>query len=119
MHIIFTPFPFLSFFVSQENMAADHMCFVLLAWLSSLEVVSHTVRRELEVSLSTRACLGEAPPGCCRVCGGGLLYVMACLWLWALKCVILSLWCEAVIPLPPPFSFTQTSLGNTIVKLVF
>lgn len=70
MHIIFTPFPFLSFFVSQENMAADHMCFVLLAWLSSLEVVSHTVRRELEVSLSTRACLGEAPPGCCRVCGG-------------------------------------------------
>lgn len=53
MHIIFTPFPFLFFIVSQENMAAVHTCFVPLARLSSLEVVSHTGRREVEVSECT------------------------------------------------------------------
>lgn len=95
-------------------MAAAHTCFVPLARLSSLEVVSHTSRREVEVSEHTslpgRGCLWVLE-------GRRLLYVLACSWLWALKCVISSLWCEAVKF--PPFSLLQTSLGNTTVKLVF
>lgn len=53
MHIIFPPFPFLFFIFSQENMAAVHTCFVPLAPLSSLEVVSHAGRKEVEVSECT------------------------------------------------------------------
>lgn len=85
MHIIFTPFPFLFFIVSQENMAAVHTCFVPLARLSSLEVVSHTGRREVEVSECTslpgRGSLwvlegGEGSSMCWPVHGCGLRTVL-------------------------------------------
>lgn len=86
MHIISLPpppfhpppsSPFLFFIVSQENMAAVHTCFVpLFARLASLEVVSRTGRREVEVlectSLPGRSSLWVLE-------GGRLLYVLACL----------------------------------------
>lgn len=112
MHIIFPPFPFLFFIFSQENMAAVHTCFVpRLLGSPSLEVVSRTGRREVEVS----KCASLPGRGSLWVLEGGrLLYVLACSWLWALQRVISSLWCEADM-----FSLSQTSLGNATVKLVF
>lgn len=48
-------------------MAAVHACFCpARSALSSLEVVSRTGRREVEVSERAIACLGEAPSGCWR-----------------------------------------------------
>lgn len=96
-------------------MAAVHTCFVPLARLSSLEVVSHTGRREVEVS----ECTSLPGRGFLWVLEGvRLLYVLASSWLWALKCVISSLWCEAVMS-PPLHSPSHVPLWVTQFSEVF
>lgn len=85
-------------------MAAVHERFVPLARLSSLEVVSHTGRREVEVS--ERASLpGRGSRWVLE--GARLLYALACTWLRAFECVISSLWCEAAMFLPLTYSFLR------------
>lgn len=75
---------------------------------------------------SAAACLQRLPlaaAGAGR--GRRLLYVLLCSWLWAVECVIWSLWCEAVTPPslprppPPPLRLAPTTQGSPSVKLVF
>lgn len=112
MHIIFPPSPFLFFIFSQENMAAVHPCSVPLARLSSLEVVSHTGRGEVEVSEHTslpgRGSLwvlegGKAPlcVGLFIAVGTRVCYIEPVVW----GCYVSSL--------------SRSCLGNTTVKILF
>lgn len=110
MHIIFTPLsiPLLHRFTGKYGRSPRVLLSRSLGsppWRWSRTLAGGRCRCQ-----SALACLGEAPSGCWRlgflgggrsgVCGG-VLYVLACSWLWALECVISSLWCEGVMRPPP------------------
>lgn len=117
MHIIFPPFHSSSSFFRRktwpQSTRALSRSLGSPPWRWSLALAEGRWRCQ-----SALACLGEALSGCWRGEGSSMCWpVHGCGHSSVLyRACGVRLLCS---PPPPPFSLSQTSLGNTTVKLVF